>query len=341
MNSKIKFGIIGCSRIAKKSVIPSIINSENAEIEIIGSRSSEIAKETSNHFNCKKYGSYEDVISDENVDAVYISTPIGTHEEWAIKAASSGKHIICEKSSTTSFDSTKKILDSTKQNNVRILEGFMFRFHPQHQKIKNLINDGKIGNLLSFEGSFGFPEFPQGDIRYDHTLGGGFLNDSGCYPICASRMIFEQEPVGVSCKLLFDKKTGVDVRGTSFMVYDNQKTASITYGNGNYYQAKYEIWGSDGILSLNRAYSVPSDFVTNVDLKYNTEQNWEGRKNKNFEVSPSNHFLEMINTFCCELFQENTSKFNFEKDFENQAKVMEAHRISSFENRFVTIDEII
>ena len=90
MNSKIKFGIIGCSRIAKKSVIPSIINSENAEIEIIGSRSSEIAKETSNHFNCKKYGSYEDVISDENVDAVYISTPIGTHEEWAIKAASSG-----------------------------------------------------------------------------------------------------------------------------------------------------------------------------------------------------------------------------------------------------------
>ena len=259
MDSKIKFGIIGCSRIAKRSTIPAIIKSEFAEIEIIGSRSLDKAKTFSNEFNSQKFGTYEDVISDDSVDAVYISTPIGTHEEWAIKAASAGKHILCEKSSTTSFESAKKMIEHSKQNNVRILEGFVFRFHPQHQKVKELIDNNKIGDLVSFNGSFGFPVFPEGDIRYDLKLGGGFLNDSGCYPINASRMIFEEEPIGVSCNLSIDAKTGVDVRGTSYMIYGNKKTASITYGNGNYYQSKYNVWGTEGINLITK--------ITNATIK--------------------------------------------------------------------------
>ena len=170
MNSKIKFGIIGCSRIAKRSFIPATIKSEFAEIEIIGSRSVDNAKIFSNEFDCKKYGTYEDVFSDDSVDAVYISTPIGTHEDWVLKAASAGKHIICEKSSTTSFESARKMTKRCKQNNVRIMEGFVYRFHPQHQKVKELIANNRIGDLVSFNGSFGFPAFPQGDIRYDSKL---------------------------------------------------------------------------------------------------------------------------------------------------------------------------
>ena len=116
----LRFGIIGCSRIAKRSVIPAILKSEFAELQMIGSRSVDRAKEFSSEFNCKNYGTYEDVISDESVDAVYISTPIGTHEEWAIKAANAGKHVHCEKSSTTSFESAKKMIENSKQNKVRI-----------------------------------------------------------------------------------------------------------------------------------------------------------------------------------------------------------------------------
>ena len=109
--NRLKFGIIGCSRIAKRSVIPAILKSEFAELEMIGSRTLEKAKEFSNEFNCKKFGTYEDVISDDSVDAVYISTPIGTHEEWAIKATSAGKHVYCEKSSTTSYISAQKMIE--------------------------------------------------------------------------------------------------------------------------------------------------------------------------------------------------------------------------------------
>ena len=340
MDSKIKFGIIGCSRIAKRSVIPALIKSEFAEIEIIGSRSIDKAKTFSNEFDCKKYGTYEDVISDDSIDVIYISTPIGTHEEWTIKAASAGKHILCEKSSTTSFESAKKMVRHCKQNDVRIMEGFVFRFHPQHQKVKELINNNKIGNLVSFNGSFGFPAFPEGDIRYDSKLGGGFLNDSGCYPINASRMIFEEEPIGVSSSLSIDVKTGVDISGTSYIVYKNGKTASITYGNGNYYQSKYDVWGTDGIISLERAYSVPPDFKTNVNIQYSSENNWDSRKHENYEINAIDHFTEMINAFCLEISGNKKHLFNFEEELENQAKVMEAHRISSNEKRFVTLDEI-
>ena len=339
MNS-IKIGIIGCSRIAKRSVIPAIIKSKYAEIEIIGSRSKDNAKEFCKEFNCKKFGTYEDVIKDKSVDAVYISTPIGTHEELAIRAASEGKHVYCEKSSTTSFESAKKILNTVKQNNVRIMEGFMFRFHSQHQKVRELITNNKIGEIICFNGIFGFPKFPEDDIRYNKNLGGGFLNDAGCYPICASRMIFQDEPISVSANLSIDSKTGVDTKGTSFLTFKNEKIASITYGNGMYYQSKYNIWGTNGVIDLERAYSVPIDFETNLKIEYSESDDWKSKKNENFKINPMDHFLEMINDFCLEISNQKKSLFNFEEDFKNQAKVMEAHRISSNKKKMVFLDEI-
>ena len=336
----LKFGIIGCSRIARKSVIPAILKSEFAELEIIGSRTVEKSKEFSSEFNCKKNGTYDDVIFDDSINAVYISTPIGTHAELAMKAASAGKHVYCEKSSTDSFTSAKEMVECSKNNNVRIMEGFMFRFHPQHQKVKELINDKKIGDVDLFNGSFGFPSFPEGDIRYNKELGGGFLNDTGCYPIHASRMIFDEEPLSVFCHNPNDSKTDVDIKGTSILTYKNNKTANVTYANGNYYQAKYEVWGSDGIISLDRAYSVPSHFITKINLQYNVENSWDGRKNKIIEIPAADHFLKMIDTFCMEITGKEKSSFNFEKELLNQAKVMEAHRLSNLIHKEKYLDDI-
>ena len=340
MNSKLRFGIIGCSRVAKNSTIPAIQNSEFAELVMIGSRSESKAEKFANEFHCEQFGTYDDVISNDSLDAVYISTPVGTHEEWAIKAANTGKHILCEKSSTTSFESAKKMISTCNDNNVRIMEGLMFRFHPQHQKVRELIDNSSIGELFSFNGSFGFPTFPDGDIRYNSKIGGGFLNDAACYPICASRMIFEQEPIGVSCTTFKDPKTGVDIKGASHMTYDNEKIASMTYSNGSFYQAKYRVWGTKGTISLKRAYSLPADFKTSVDIQYNDTTDWASTENKTFEINPANHFSIMINAFCQEITGDKKSSFNFEEDLKNQARVMEAHRVSSEEKRFVSLDEI-
>ena len=322
---RLKFGIIGCSRIAKRSVIPAIIKSEIAELEIIGSRSIDKAKEFSNEFNCEKFGTYEDVISDDSVDVVYISTPINTHAKWSNKSTAAGKHVYVEKSSTYDLKSAIEMVESAKENNVRLMEGFMFRFHPQHQKVKELIKEGKIGEVKSFNGIFGFPTFPEGDIRYNS----GFLLVSGCYPICASRMIFDEEPLGVSCIQKKIPESSVDVGGSAILVYENCKTATITYSNGSYYQAKYEVWGTDGVISLDRAYSVPPDFTTKVILQYNTENNWDGRHTETFEIEPKDHFLEMLDTFCMEITGIKKAPFDFEQELLNQAKVMFAVSSSS------------
>ena len=340
MDKKLKFGIIGCSSISERSMIPAIQKSDLAELVMIGSRSETKAQEFAKKFGCDKFGTYENVLDDDTIDAVYISTPIGTHEEWSTKAAEVGKHILCEKSSTTSFESAKKMVDCCIDNKVRIMEGFMFRFHPQHKKVKDLINNDYIGKSFLFSGNFGFPAFPKGNIRYDLKLGGGFLNDSACYPIYASRLIFEKEPLGVMCNLFIDPETQVDVKGHSYMVFNDERAASVSFGNGNFYQANYQVWGSKGTIELERAYSVPPDFPTVIIGKTSQQNDWSSRKKDVFDISPTNHFSIMIDVFSNEIFGKEPSPYNFEEDMLLQAKVMDAHRISNNEKRFVKLNEI-
>ena len=230
------------------------------------------------------------------------------------------------------------MVQSAKENNVRLMEGFMFRFHPQHQKVKELIKEGKIGEVKSFNGVFGFPAFPEGDIRYAPlSKGGGFLKDAGCYPICASRMIFDEEPHEVFGKLFYNEKF-CDLSGSAVLFYENDKTATISYINGSYYQAKYEVWGTDGVISLDRAYSVPPDFTTKVTLQYNSENNWEGRRTETFEIEPKDHFLEMLDTFCMEIAGTKKALFDFEQDLLNQANVVDlVGSGQNLANRFKTI----
>jgi predicted dehydrogenase len=333
MTDKINIGIIGCSTIAKNSTIPAILKSNNAELEYIGSRSSNKALEFSKTFDCKKCGTYEDVINDKNVDAVYISTPVGNHEEWVLKSAKAGKHVLCEKSTTTSFDSAKKMVSGVKENNVRLMEGFMYRFHPSHQKVKKYINDKKIGKVFLFSSRYGFPPISKDNIRYDKSLGGGILNDAGCYPINASRMLFESEPRGVFCNLTIDKETQVDTKATLLMDFDDNRQSQSSVGYDLHYQSNYRLWGSDGSLSLTRAYNIPPDMQARLNIKNNSIE-------EKILIEPVNHFKLMVESFCNEIIKSNSCKYNFEEDLLNQAKVMEACRISNDEKRYVETKEI-
>jgi len=328
--NKIRFGIIGCSKIAERSTIPAIINSNFAELKIIGSRSQEKAANFAKKFGCTNFGSYEEVIQHEDVDAVYISLPIALHEEWTIKAAKAGKHILCEKSSTISLESATKMVNSCKENNVRLMEGFMFRFHPQHKKILELIQSNVIGNLFAFNGMYGFPPVSKNDIRYEVELGGGVLNETGCYPIYASRMIFGEEPCGVICNL-YNNNEKVDIKGHAYLLYSDGKVAFVSFGFENYYQANYNIWGSNGIIELNRAYAVPPNLSTIVSVK-------SGDNHNEIQIEATDHFTQMIDSFCNELKKE--TNYAYENDLLNQACVMEGLRISNREKRFVHLSEI-
>ena len=333
MNRKIKFGIIGCSNIADRAVIPAIIESKNAELVILGSRSIEKAKNFANKFDCTKFGTYEDVLNDIEVDVVYVSLPIALHQEWCKKAAIAKKHIICEKSFSDSLESTKKVLEICKDNNIRIMEGFMVRFHPRTQKILEVIKEKTIGKIFSFFGNYGFPPTSFEDIRYNKKLGGGVLNETGCYPVMMCRTIFNEEPIGLFSNLYFDEKLDVDIKGSVLMLFENSKIGQITFSFDSSYQANYRIWGDKGILETERAYSIPPTLESNITIQ-NT------KNKKTIKIDAANQFKIMIEEFSKEILEEYDNREKFENEILKQAQVMEAIRISNKENRFVFINEV-
>ena len=187
-------------------------------------------------------------------------------------------------------------------------------------------------NILIFF-KYGFPPISKDNIRYDKFLGGGILNDAGCYPINASRMLFESEPKGVFCNLTIDKETQVDTKATFFMDFDGgiQSQSSVGYDLG--YQSNYRLWGSDGSLNLSRSYNIPPDMPAKLNIKSSSTE-------EEILIEPVNHFKLMIESFCDEIIKSNSCNYNFEEDLLNQAKVMEACRVSNNEKRYVEIKEI-
>jgi predicted dehydrogenase len=333
MINELRIGIIGCSNIAKSSILSAINQSQNSKLVFIGSRSLEKAKTFALDYNCEYFGNYDDVLESKNVDAVYISLPVGLHEEWTVKAAESGKHILCEKSISHSLDSARNMVNVCKTNNVRLMEGLMFRFHPQINYVLKQINEKVLENIYSFTGFYGFPNISKNDIRFKKELGGGILNDAGCYPICASRILFDEEPLSVLCKMNIDNSSNVDVQSSLFLEFPNSKIAHISIGYDLSYLGTYEIWAQNASIKLWRAYNIPPDHKAKISITKNMETT-------NIEIPPSNHFLTMIESFSSEILNIEKTNFNWENDIINQAKVMQAARISNNEGRFVKIEEV-
>ncbi len=329
MKSKIKFGIIGCSSIARKSTIPAIVTSKNSVLEMIGSRSVKKAKKFATEFTCNEFGNYDDVLNNQNIDAVYISLPISMHEEWAIKAAKSGKHVLCEKSATLSYDSAKKIVKECKNNNIKIMENFVFKFHPQHKKILDIIKRNTIGNIHTFSAKYGFnlPRSNQ-NFRFNKKLGGGALNDVGCYLISASTFIFNDLPISVFCNLKINNKLNIDIGGSILLTFSKNRSALVSFSYDDYFQSTYDVWGTKGLIKTERAFNVPKNMKTMISLNQND-------KIKKIPISPANQFQLAIEEFCTKI--KNNSNNNFEKEFLNQALIMDAVRKSSIKNSVIKI----
>lgn len=330
---KIHFGVIGCSRIANSSTIPAIINSKFSDLEVLGSRNAKKSKEFAEKFKCKNYGTYEEVIENDKVDAVYISTPVGLHEKWVLNAIKNGKHVLCEKSIGDSFSSVKKMVNYALKNKIRLMEGLMFRFHPSHKKVQDLINKKTFGDIFSFYGEYGFPKIPKTDIRYSKKLGGGIINDAACYPIYASRMIFGEEPTQVFCVNQIVPKKNIDERTSMSLVFEKNKVAQMKCGYNLNYANFYSIWGEKGAINLIRSYNIPPKMRANISI--NTE-----KFQKCLKIKPVDHFELMFNHFSNEIIKKAENKFDFEEDILKQGKVMEAVRISSKKKQIIEISSI-
>lgn len=340
MNKKVRIGILGCANIAKKYAIKAFQSIDNSEVVSIASRDYEKAKIWASEFNIKAEESYDSLLESDEIDAVYIPLPIGLHKEWVIKAANLSKHIICEKSLAEDFISVKDMVNVCKKKKVILYENFMCDFHPQHERVLEIIEKGDIGKPFVFRGFFGFPMKEKNNFRYNKELGGGCLNDAGAYTIFMARKIFGREPLSVSADLFCDEKNNVDMRGSAHLDFGVGTSALVAFNFDAIYQGNYSIWASTAVLNVNRAYSIPPDMKPEIELSVN-----DGIKEAKIEIDvPSaNHFELIFNDFCSTILnKENEVEkiYNIYEMIINQAKVLEAIRLSSKENRRVNISEI-
>src|ERR1700693_4148806 len=215
---KVKWGVLGVASIATKKVIPGMQKGEWCEIAAIASRDLKKAKEAARKLGIPKaYGSYEELLADTEIEAIYNPLPNHLHVPWSMKAAEAGKHVLCEKPLSLTVAEARKLLAVRGQTKVKIGEAFMVRTHPQWLRIRELVASGRIGQLRAAIGFFSYFNNDPKNIRNIPECGGGAMMDIGCYPIKTSRFIFGEEPTRVLGLVERDPQMKVD-RLTSAML---------------------------------------------------------------------------------------------------------------------------
>ena len=211
MQDKVRWAILGTARIATGKVIPAIQRGQSSQVVAIASRSLDKAKEIAKQFGIPKaYGSYEELLSDVDIEAVYNPLPNHLHVPWSIRCAESGKHVLCEKPIALSVNECKTLISARNKAGVQIGEAFAVRCHPQWLRVQELVRSGAIGQLRSIAATFGFTVNDREDIRNVPAFGGGAIMDIGCYPIHIARFLFAEEPESVSALIDRDPQTRID-----------------------------------------------------------------------------------------------------------------------------------
>jgi predicted dehydrogenase len=226
---KIRWGILSTAKIGREKVIPAMQQSPLCDIAAIASRDIASAKTIAAALQiAKAYGSYEALLNDAAIDAVYIPLPNNMHVEWTIKAIAAGKHVLCEKPIALSAAQAASLLEVSKQHpHIKIMEAFMYRFHPQWVHAKKLIKEGAIGELKNIQSFFSYYNVDPNNIRNKKNTGGGGLMDIGCYCISISRYIFGKEPESVFGSVHYNSNTHTD-NYTSGILNFSTGTASFT-----------------------------------------------------------------------------------------------------------------
>lgn len=254
----LKWGILGCAGIAKRSVIPGVQESELNEVHAIASRDLDKAKQTAEQLNIPvAYGSYEELLEDPSIDVVYIPLPNHLHKEWTIRAAEAGKHILCEKPLALTEAEAVEMAEAAAAAGVYLSEAFMYRYHPRYDMIRDLISSGAIGDIRGIRGAFTFNNAgDKGNVRYKKEWGGGSIYDVGCYPIHAARMLLGKEPVAATVNAFFSAEhDDVDMMASGLLEFEGSVALTFDCGMWAAFRNPLEILGTEGIIEL------PSAFV--------------------------------------------------------------------------------
>lgn len=282
----IHWGVLGCANIADGSVIPGIKEADNARLYAIAGRDAgRLEQFREKHRPVTTYGSYEALLEDPEVDAVYIPLPNGLHCEWVVKAAEHKKHILCEKPLGVSPEEVKIMDEACRKNGVLLMEAFAYRHSPLTLKVKEMIAQGLIGRIKYIESHFSFILTDLANVRLVKSLGGGATYDVGCYNINIIRYIAGAEPVSVYAAGDIGPKSGVDESSCIMMQFGGDLKAVSFCSFNSASACGYRIIGDEGVID------VPANFnqkgIVGISLKKDG-----GVKQISIEC-PDNYMLEI------------------------------------------------
>ena len=246
---KLRWGLLSTARI-NRAVIPPIRASRHSELKAVASRDVVKAKAYAREGQIPRaYGSYEELLADENIDVIYNPLPNHLHAEWSIRAAKAGKHVLCEKPLALSLDEVDRMRAAAKQHNVIITEAFMYKHHPQTLKVLDLIKQDAIGDLLLIKGAFSFNLDRPDDVRWVPEWGGGSIWDVGCYPISFARLVADADPAEVFGWQVIGA-SGVDAVFSGQMRFASGLLAQFDCGFRAPFRTTIEIVGTKGAIEL-------------------------------------------------------------------------------------------
>jgi predicted dehydrogenase len=261
---KLRWGILSTANIATAKVIPGIQKAARCEVVAVGSRDTGRARRVAERMGiAKAYGSYEALLADPEIDAVYVPLPNHLHAEWTIAAARAGKHVLCEKPLALSAAEAQRMVDACRVEGVRLMEAFMYRLHPSWVAVRELVAAGRIGRLVAVDSWFSYFNDDATNIRNIRDFGGGALFDIGCYSVNLSRMLFGAEPVRVEASLVRDPTSGVDVLTSGLLEFEHG-VATFTCSTRAEDDQRVHIYGTEGRISVGIPFNIPPDRPTQV-----------------------------------------------------------------------------
>ena len=261
MINKIRWGILSTAKIARTQLIPAINQAQFAAVVAIASSDLAKVQQTADDLGVPKaYGSYEALLADADIDAVYIPLPNHLHVAYAKKAMAAGKHVLCEKPIGLNATQAADLIAATQQYpHLKVMEAFMYRFHPQWQKAKQIVSDGLLGEVKQVQAVFSYYNVDAGNIRNNPEAGGGALMDIGCYCISYPRFIFGAEPQRVVAIANTDPNFGTDSLTTGLLDFGDGKSASFTCSTQLEPYQRVNIIGTKGRLEIEIPCNAPAD----------------------------------------------------------------------------------
>jgi predicted dehydrogenase len=259
MTNKVRWGVLSTAKIGMKKVIPAMQKGEWCEVTAIASRDRRTAEEAARTLGiAKAYGSYEELLADPQIEAIYNPLPNQLHVPWSIKAAEAGKHVLCEKPLSLTVAEARKLQAVRDRTRVKIGEAFMVRTHPQWLRARELVASGRIGPLRSALGFFSYFNNDPKNIRNIPECGGGALMDIGCYPINTSRFMFGEEPSRVLGLLERDPQMKVD-RLTSALLEFPSGQSTFTCSTQLVPYQRSHFFGTRGRIEIEIPFNAPPD----------------------------------------------------------------------------------